>query len=67
VSANFYGGSEDAQRQKLESVRRESNDVRADGLLVPVDLTPRWIEYLKGIADQVEPAEWDLNKIAVGL
>ena len=67
VSAGFYGGSEEVQQANLETWRRGSNDVRADGLLVPADLTPRWIAYLKGIAAQVSLDDWEHNRIAVGL
>lgn len=67
VSAGFYGGTEEVQQENLESWRQRSNDVRADGLLVPPDLTSRWIQYLKGIAAQVTLEEWELNRTSLGL
>ena len=62
-----YGGNEDVQMQNIEAWRRNSDDVRPDGLLVPADLTLRWIQYLKGIAPLVSLDEWESNRQALGL
>ncbi len=67
VSQAFYGGNEQVQSQNLESWRLRSDDVRADGLLVPADMTVRWTQYLQGTLDQMNPDEWELNKKALGL
>jgi hypothetical protein len=67
VSAGFYGGSEDIQMQNLETWRRRSDDVRPNGLLVPADLTARWIQYLKGIAPLVSLDEWEANRKSLRL
>ena len=59
-----YGaaGSEETQQQHIESWRRQSNDVRFDGILVPADMTMRWQQYLDGTKDLVTPEEWILNR-----
>ncbi|MGE3529431.1 MAG: hypothetical protein AB7G54_08375, partial [Methyloceanibacter sp.] len=67
VSGGFCGGAEDIQQANLETWRERSTDVRADGLLVPADLTPRWIQYLKGIAAKVSLDDWERNRIALDL
>jgi hypothetical protein len=67
VSGGLCGNTEEAQMQNLESWRRQSDDVRTDGLLIPTDMTPRWIQYLKGIAAQVSLDEWEQNRVAIGL
>jgi hypothetical protein len=64
-----FGGccSEDVQMQNVGAWRQLSDEIREDGLLVPADLTPRWIQYLKGIAAQVNRDEWEANREALGL
>ena len=64
-----YGGagSEETQRVRLDWWRRRSKDVRADGQMVPADLTPRWRQYLAGTKALVTPEEWALNRAGVGL
>jgi hypothetical protein len=63
-----YGpGSEEMQRRHVELWRERSNDVSADGRLVPADMTARWRQYLDGIKGQVTPVEWELNRKGVGL
>jgi hypothetical protein len=64
-----YGGfaSEEVQRHHVELWRERSNDVSADGKLVPADMTARWRQYLEGIKGQVTPVEWELNRKGVGL
>ena len=65
--SGYGGGSEAAQQSNLETWRRHSTDVRADGRLVPADLTPRWREYLDETGNQVTPEEWELNRQALVL
>jgi hypothetical protein len=60
--SGYGGGSEDTQRKNLELWRLRSRDVRADGVLVPPDLTPRWRHYLEGIKGQVTAEEWECNR-----
>ncbi len=64
-----YGGvaSEEQQRGHIELWRQRSNDVRADGVLVPADMTLRWRQYLDGTKNLVTPEEWELNRKSVGL
>ncbi len=64
-----YGsdGNEETRRIHIDWWRRRSTDVRADGLLVPSDLTLRWRQYLDGTKDQVTAEEWELNRQGVGL
>ncbi len=62
VSGYGASGNEETQRNNIESWRRRSNDVRADGRLVPADMALRWQQYLDGIKDQVTQAEWELNR-----
>jgi len=64
-----YGGlaSEEVQRHYVELWRERSNDVSADGRLVPADMTARWRQYLEAIKGQVTPVEWELNRKGVGL
>jgi hypothetical protein len=59
-----YGGvaSEKTQRANIENWRRGSDDVRADGILVPADMTLRWQQYLDGTKDLVTPEEWLQNR-----
>ena len=63
-----YGGSfsEEQQRDHLEMCRLRSNDIRADGRLIPADMSLRWRQYLDGIKGQVSPLEWKLNRQALG-
>jgi len=65
LSGYAASGSEEMQRRHVELWRRHSNDVAADGRLVPADMTPRWKQYLDGIKKQVTPAEWELNRQGV--
>jgi hypothetical protein len=63
-----YGtGAEQTQRHYIDLWRARSNDVSADGRLVPVDMSPRWRQYLNGIKSQVTEAEWELNRRGVGI
>jgi hypothetical protein len=64
-----YGGdaSEETRRIHIDWWRRRSTDVRADGRLIPSDLTLRWRQYLDGTKDLVTPQEWELNRKGVGL
>ncbi len=59
-----YGGTgtEDAQRDNIASWRHRSDDVRADGILVPADLTLRWQQYLAGTKNLVTAEEWIQNR-----
>jgi hypothetical protein len=59
-----YSGvaSEKTQRANIENWRRRSDDVRADGILVPADMTLRWQQYLDGTKDLVTPEEWLQNR-----
>lgn len=45
----------DAQLENTVNWRRLSNDVQNGGVLIPADLTPRWQEFLAGVAGQVTP------------
>jgi hypothetical protein len=47
---------------KYRGVASRSNDVRADGQLVPADLAPRWRGYLDGIRASVSWEEWERNR-----
>jgi hypothetical protein len=64
-----YGGSfsEEQQRYHLAMNRLRSNDIGADGRLVPADMRLRWRQYLDGIKGQVTPQEWKLNRQALGM
>lgn len=64
-----YGGahSDEGQRQAVENWRRRSDDVRADGILAPADMTLRWLQYLSGTKDLVTAEEWALNRNGVAL
>ena len=64
-----FGGSfsEEQQRDHLEMYRLRSNDIRADGRLIPADMSVRWRQYLDGIKGQVSPLEWKLNRQALGM
>jgi hypothetical protein len=62
VSAIDPGGNgEDVQRRNIAVWRSRSNDVRADGALIPADLAPRWRAYLDGIRPIVSREEWARN------
>jgi hypothetical protein len=63
-----YGGVADAQQQRtnIASWRRYSDDVRAEGLLVPADMSLRWQQYLDGTKDLVTAEEWEANRQALG-
>jgi hypothetical protein len=67
VSGYGSSGGEETQCVRLDWWRRHSTDVRADGRLMPADLTPRWREYLEGTKRLVTPEEWELNRSGVGL
>jgi hypothetical protein len=67
VSAFGGSASPASQQHNIEAWRQNSADVRADGRLVPADLTPRWRQYLDGTRHQVTPEEWDLNRHALVL
>lgn len=57
-----YGdGDEHKQRSSVESWRRHSNDVKADGQLVPADMLLRWQQYLEGTKDKISPTDWEWN------
>jgi hypothetical protein len=62
-----YGGSvdEDTQRINIGLWRHRSDDVRADGQLVPADMALRWQQYLAGIKDKVTPTDWKYNRSAL--
>jgi hypothetical protein len=62
VSAYGAAANEETQSVNLDRWRRASDNVRADGRLVPADLTLRWQQYLDGTKDQVTTAEWELNR-----
>jgi hypothetical protein len=62
VSGYGAAHSEEGQREAIENWRRRSDDVRADGILVPADLTLRWQQYLDGTKNLVTPEEWRLNR-----
>ncbi len=64
-----YGGAGTAERQQanISSWRRNSLDVRAEGVLVPADMTLRWQQYLRGTKDLVTADEWEANRHALGL
>lgn len=64
-----YGGnaSQETQCIHLDWWRRRSTDVRADGRLIPADLTLRWQQYLEGTRGLVTPQELELNRRGVGL
>jgi hypothetical protein len=61
------GGDEAVQMQNIQAWRQRSDDVRRHGLLVPADLTARWIQYLKGIAPLVSLDEWESNRKSLGM
>jgi len=67
VSGYGAAGSEETQQQHIESWRGQSNDVGADGMLAPADMTQRWQQYLEGTKDLVTPEEWLLNRKGVTL
>jgi hypothetical protein len=67
VSGYGGAGNEEAQRRNIELWRRRSNDVRANGQLMPADLTPRWRAYLAGIKPTVTAEEWELNRARLSL
>jgi len=67
VSGYARVASETMQRVHLDWWRRRSTDVRADGVLVPVDLTQRWRQYLDGTRALVTEEEFELNKKGLGL
>ncbi len=53
-SAIGFNLSEDEQRRAVEKFRRNNNDIRPDGLLVPSDLAPTWRTFRAGLAGQVD-------------
>ena len=58
-----YGAAcdDEVQTKNIESWRRQSDDVRADGKMVPADLTLRWRQYLDGTKSLVTAEEWESN------
>lgn len=67
VSGYGASGREGMQRGHIALWRSRSTDVRADGRLIPSDMTARWQQYLDGTKHQVTPQEWELNRKGVGL
>ncbi len=61
------GGSAEKQRQTMRFMQSQSNDVRENGMLEAVDLTPRWKHYLAGTKSLVTQSEWEANRSALGL
>jgi len=59
-----YGAAcdDEVQTKNIESWRRQSDDVRADGKMVPADLTLRWRQYLDGTKSLVTAEEWESNR-----
>lgn len=64
-----YGAAvdDDGQVKNIESWRRQSDDVRADGKLVSADLTLRWRQYLDGTKHLVTAEEWESNRSRLAL
>jgi hypothetical protein len=64
-----YGGSGNDTTQRLNAAlwRTRSSDLRRGGRLSPIDLRPRWQQYLDGTRDLASPAERVLNARRVGL
>jgi hypothetical protein len=64
-----YGGraSETTQRVYIDWWRRRSTDVRADGVLVPANMTLRWRQYLDGTRALVTAEEFERNREGVQL
>ena len=65
LSGYSGSGDEDTQRSNIGLWRRRSDDVRADGQLVPAEMTLRWQQYLAGIKDKVTLADWVSNRLAL--
>jgi len=63
--SGYGSGGEDTQRSNITCWRRRSEDVRADGQLVPAEMTLRGQQYLAGIKDKVTPTDWEFNRLAL--
>jgi hypothetical protein len=62
VSGYGAANSDDAQRDNIEAWRRGSDDVRADGILMPAEMKLRWQQYLDATKSLVTPKEWLQNR-----
>jgi hypothetical protein len=59
-----YGADthDNLQRRNVALWRARSTDVRADGRLVPADLSQCWADYLAATRPLLSKAEWELNR-----
>jgi hypothetical protein len=55
-----FGGSHlpHLQEQNMARLQSDNVDVRADGRLIPSDLTLSWQQFLDGTRQKISPADW---------